>query len=333
MISKSSISQNEPFLLRPAFIEKLWGGNHLKKEFNKNSIIEQIAETWECSTHPDGESIIASGNYKGKTLWEMLISRPELFGRLYKNRTEFPFLIKLIDATQKLSIQVHPDDNYANKYENGSRGKVEMWYILEAKPDSKLIFGLNHKITRIELEKSIIDGTVEKYLQVINVKKGDVFFLEPGTIHAIGSGIVLAEIQENSNITYRLYDYDRTDKNGSKRELHLKKALDVAKLEKSQYPRQPMKVLKYTPGYASETLGRCKYFLVERVLINSYSVNKPLIITSKDFFTIYLCIEGKCNIIFQNKHLEIQKGDCVFFPVNTLQTEFLGKAEFIKVIS
>ena len=183
-------------------------------------------------------------------------------GALSEPSGELPILIKLIDAKKDLSVQVHPSDAYARENENGQLGKTEMWYVLDAKKDAKLIYGLYHDVTKEQLRRSIEDGTVEKYLQKVPVKKNDLFYIEAGTIHAIGAGVLVAEIQESSNLTYRLYDYDRVGKDGKKRELHIDKALETADLNASAEPRQPLRVLKYRRGCASELLCRCKYFEV-----------------------------------------------------------------------
>ena len=167
------------------------------------------------------------------SLKEVIHRHPELLGDHTEWNGELPILIKLIDAKENLSVQVHPDDQYAKTFENGQLGKTELWYVLDATRDASLIYGLYHDVDPTVLRNSIDTGTMENYLQRIPVKKNDVFYIEAGTIHAIGKGVLIAEIQENSNLTYRLYDYNRVDKMGKKRELHIDKALDVAKLSAS----------------------------------------------------------------------------------------------------
>ena len=168
-------------------------------------------------------------------------------------------------------MQVHPDDEYARNKEGELFGKTEMWYVLDAAKDAKLVYGFYHDMDKKKLRHSIENGTVEKYLQKVPVHRDDVFFIEAGTVHAIGAGALIAEIQENSNLTYRLYDYNRRDKQGKLRELHVDKALDVVDLRRSSEPRQPLRVLKYQRGWASELLCRCQYFQVERMLLNTES--------------------------------------------------------------
>ncbi len=333
MTNKFLDLNREPFLLKPAGIEKLWGGSRLKDDFSKNTDLESLAETWECSTHPDGQSIIASGNFKDQTLSEVVDKHSEILGEKLKGIRDLPILVKLIDAQQNLSIQVHPNDEQAKRLENEENGKMEFWYVLDAYKDSKLIYGLNHNLTKDQVLKSISEKNIDNYLQKVPVKKGDVFFIEPGTIHAIGAGVLIAEIQQNSNITYRLYDYERVDRNGNKRELHLDKALEVANLNLSNIPKQPMRVLKYNKGCASELLCRCRYFQVERLLINTENTRILYETAStKDSFELYLCVNG-CGIIFfePNHVIMFFKGDSVFIPANSVNFKIHGKAEFIKI--
>ena len=242
---------NKPFLLRPSGKDYLWGGRRLNDEFAKNINMYPLAETWECSTHPDGPSYVVSGDYIGLSLKSVLEQHPEYLGENNQTKGELPILIKFIDAKKNLSVQVHPTDEYAAVNENGQLGKTEMWYVLDATKDAKLVYGLAHTIEKDKLRRSLESGKIEKYLQKIPIKKDDVFFIEAGTIHAIGEGALIAEIQENSNLTYRLYDYNRIDKNGKKRELHVDKALEVAELTRKAEPKQPLRILKYQPGMAS----------------------------------------------------------------------------------
>ena len=289
MTSTSTNSRTKPFLLTPAGKDYLWGGNRLKTEFNKEIDLVPLAETWECSTHPDGPSVIVTGRHAGKTLAELLKEHPEYLGKHPGTEGELPVLIKFIDAKKNLSVQVHPDDDYARKYENGQLGKTEMWYVMDAAPDAQLVYGFNHDITKEQLRQSLKDGTVEKYLQKVKIQKDDVFFIEAGTVHAIGAGALIAEIQESSNLTYRLYDYNRVGKDGKLRELHIDKALAVANLKSSSEPRQPLRLLKYKKGSATELLCRCKYFQVERYLLNTESSRKLVEFqTAGDTFEVFV---------------------------------------------
>lgn len=328
------IKRIQPFLLRPACKDYLWGGSRLREEFGKNYGVHPLAETWECSTHPDGVSIIDSGDYKGTPLDRMLKEYPELLGSHPAQTSglgELPILIKLIDAGESASVQVHPDDAYAAEHENGQKGKTEMWYILNAAEDSNLIYGFYQDVCREQLKEALAQGAIEKYLQKVKVCKDDVFYIEPGRVHAIGAGVLLAEIQQNSNITYRMYDYDRKDTSGRTRELHVEKALEVAGLERSSEPRQPIRVLKYQPGCATELLCRCKYFQVERVMVNTTGTDKDCKIeVGEDSFCAVLCIEGNGSII-TDEVLKLQKGSCCFIPAGSGTVKMNGEFQFLKI--
>ncbi len=333
MISENLNRSASPFLLKPAGKDYLWGGNRLNDDFSKEIALSPLAETWECSTHPDGPSIVAGGEHAGKTLTSVLREHPEYLGSHPRTRGELPILIKLIDAKRDLSVQVHPDDGYAMVKENGSLGKTEMWYVLDAAKDAKLIYGFHHDMQKEILQESLKAGTVEKCLQKVSVKRDDVFLVEAGTVHGIGAGILLAEIQESSNLTYRLYDYDRVDKDGRKRELHIQKALDVANLKSSAEPRQPLRVLKYKKGCATELLCRCKYFQVERLLINTERCRQMADFrTGGNSFQVLLCIGG-CGVLLEEGGGAIHffKGDCIFVPACSKPLKIHGKAQMLKV--
>lgn len=334
---------NKPILLRPVGKDYLWGGSRLREEYHKNLQETPLAETWECSTHPDGVSIVASGEYQGMPLDEVLKLHPEWLGsharrsEQYPERPEnysanmnveaqgvgaLPVLIKFIDAAKDLSVQVHPDDAYAQVHENQS-GKTEMWYVLEAEPDATLIYGFNHDMTREQLLKSLKSGKLLNHLQQIPVHKNDVFFIQPGTVHAIGKGVLVAEIQECSNVTYRLYDYDRVDKNGQKRPLHLEQALDVLNLKRTPQVRQQMRLMRYQPGAASEILCRCQYFQVDRVLVSEMYRCK----VETTSFQVLLVLEGDLQV----EELSVQKGDCVFLPADCGEVAVRGKGQLLQV--
>lgn len=325
---------NKPFLLQPAGQDYLWGGTRLRDDFSKNLDLDPFAESWECSTHPAGPSTVASGEYAGMKLQDVLKEHPEYLGtHPVSEDGSIPILIKFIDAKKNLSVQVHPDDDYAMKHENGQLGKTEMWYVVDALPGAKLVYGFHRDIEKESLRQYLEDGTIEKYLQSVDVKKNDVFFITPGTVHAIGAGALIAEIQQNSNLTYRLYDYNRTDKHGNKRQLHIDKALQVANLKSSSEPRQPMRVLRYKPGYASELLSRCKYFQVERLLINTERLREMYrFSTGHNSFEVLMCIDG-CGVLIEEngEQLNFFKGDTIFIPADSVEMKIHGRAQFLKV--
>ena len=236
--------------LKPAVKDYIWGGNYFQK-FNKGLGLTRVSECWELSTRDNDSSIIASGPNSGKLLNEV-ITKDDI-GPAMDRFPYFPLLIKLIDAKENLSVQVHPSDDYALKYEN-SFGKSEMWHIISADEGSGLYVGLNDNYSKEDIEKALKKGTILNYLNFFKVKPGDTFIINPGTIHAIGKCVRLIEIQQNSNLTYRLYDYHRVDQNGNPRELHIAKALEVINYE------------KYEPSKSENGfLADNQYFTVKKV--------------------------------------------------------------------
>lgn len=324
-------NKNKPLLLRPSGKDYLWGGSRLNDEFEKNIDLTPLAETWECSTHPDGPSYVVGGAFDGQELAEVLRAHPEYLGERHKGENTMPILIKFIDAKKDLSVQVHPTDAYAQEHENGQLGKTEMWYVLDAGRDAKLVYGLKQNCTKAEMRRAIADGTVMKYLQKVPIHKDDLFFIQAGTVHAIGAGALVAEIQENSNLTYRLYDYDRVGKDGKKRELHIDKALDVANLKSSAEPKQPLRVLKYRQGIASELLTRCKYFEVYRMIVNTERRQKVHYRADEIAFRVLLCVNGCGTISYEGGNLPFYKGDCIFVPADSEVLTIHGQAQFLDV--
>lgn len=322
---------NKPFLLEPVGKDYLWGGQRLKDEFHKKIDMVPLAETWECSTHPDGPSLVKSGELAGMKLDEVLCKHPEYLGSHPCTMGELPILIKLIDASQDLSVQVHPTDEFAFANEDGDSGKSEMWYVLDAAPGAELIYGLKQDVSREELEEALKRGDVDRMLRHIPINKDDVFYIPAGTIHALGDGALVAEIQQNSNLTYRMYDYERLDKDGKKRPLHVEKALEVACLTRSVSPRQPMRVLRYQPGMARELLCRCKYFEVHRMLMNTTHRQKLTFSADTLSFRVLLCIEGQGSMEFEGESLDFRKGDCIFVPADSVVCELSGSAHFLDV--
>lgn len=311
--------------LIPSGKDYLWGGIRLKNEYGKKIDMTPLAESWECSVHPDGPSFIANGEYKGKTLKEVLEEHPEYIGT--KANNGFPILAKFIDAKQDLSIQVHPDDEYAMKYE-GQNGKTEIWYIIDADDGASLIYGFKHKMTKEILKRAIEQGELDKHLQKVQVHKGDLFFVPAGTVHGIGKGILLAEIQESSNITYRVYDYDRVDKSGNKRELHFDKAVLVMNMEVSPDILQKKRLVKYYPGCSRELLCRCKYFETERIQVTkgfSFSV-------MENSFQVLMCIDGYGQVeVDGGKPVRFSKGETVFLPAGIGRCLTIGDMVLLKI--
>ena len=330
MTTKNMSWNSKPFLLRPAGKDYLWGGRRLNDDFTKGIDMDPLAETWECSTHPDGLSMVASGEFEGQTLAAVLEDHPEFLGIRHPDG-KLPLLVKFIDAKNDLSVQVHPNDAYAMEHENGQSGKSEFWYVLDAAKGAHLVYGLKRDCTEAEIRQAIADGTLTRHLQQVPIQKDDLFFIEAGTIHAIGAGALIAEIQENSNLTYRLYDYNRVGKDGKKRELHIDKALQVANLKSSAEPRQPMRVLKYRPGVASEFLSRCKHFEVYRVLLNTERRQLVQFRVDELSFRVLLCLRGCGMIRFNGGEILFFKGDCIFVPAGSAELTIYGQAQFLDV--
>ena len=282
--------------LEPAFKDYLWGGTKLRDIYNKKCDMDIVAESWELSAHPDGTSRIASGQFKGMLFTEYLEKiGVSALGTKYDPNREFPLLIKLIDAKQNLSVQVHPNDEYAMKHENGY-GKTEMWYVIDSEPDAGLYVGFKQDVSREEVAQRIADNTIMDVLEFHPTKPGDVFFIPAGTVHAIGAGNLICEIQQSSNSTYRLYDYDRRDKFGNPRELHLEKALDVLDYH------------KYAP-IAFNGKVSCKYFEVSFVDISG----KQQIKLTDDSFCSITCIKGEGELTL-DETMHISAGETVFIP-------------------
>lgn len=326
-----------PIPLLPAGKDYLWGGRRLRDDFSKDIPLTPLAETWECSTHPDGLSLLAED--PGKTLHELLQENPWMFGTHPAKsmpeaveKGELPVLIKFIDAAADLSVQVHPDDAYAREHENGQLGKSEMWYVVDAAPGAKLVYGFSHDMDRERVREAAQNGTLEKHLQRVPIRKDDVFFIPAGTVHAIGGGSLIAEVQESSNLTYRLYDYHRIGKDGKERPLHLEKALQVARLSAAEEPRQPMRVLNYRPGFASEFLCRCRYFEVRRLLLNTQRIRKMASFQTDDTsFHVLICTDG-CGVISCNRsRMPFFRGDTFFVPAGSDEIRIHGIATLLDV--
>ncbi|MCR4692861.1 MAG: class I mannose-6-phosphate isomerase [Firmicutes bacterium] len=303
-----------PIKLKPACKDYIWGGTRLKREFGKGNDLEKVAESWELSAHKDGESIVSGGAFDGLTLTEYIAKNSGCIGKNAEKFEFFPILIKLIDAADNLSIQVHPSDEYALKNE-GEYGKTEMWYVVDCEEDAFLYYGFSKQVTKDEFKSRIENNTLLEILNKVKIKKGDVFFIESGTIHAIGKGAFICEVQQNSNKTYRVYDYDRRDKNGNARELHIDKALDVTNLE-------PPKTYKTE---SDKILAKCKYFTVEKLSCTK-AIEFEL---STDSFRSVIVLSGEAKLKLGNAELDIKKGDSIFVPAQDGLAMVTGKCEII----
>lgn len=312
--------------LEPAVKDYLWGGRKLVEKYNKVSDLEKVAETWEMSNHKDGSSIVSNGEYQGKLFKDYLEEKGKsVWGQKCENYDNFPIMIKFIDAKQALSIQVHPDDEYALKNE-GEFGKNEFWYVLEAEPEAFLYYGVNQEMTKEEYRSHIEDDTICDYLKKVPVKKGDCFYIKAGTIHAIGAGLVIAEIQQCSNSTYRVYDFGRLGVDGKPRELHVDKAVDVSCLVPSEKNGDAQGNLQCFEGYSCLLLTDNEYFTCEKYDVTTlYNGEVHL-----DSFQALTIIDGCGTLSCKDLSLDIKKGDSVFIPSQEGTYQVEGQVSFIK---
>ncbi|HEY5591737.1 MAG TPA: type I phosphomannose isomerase catalytic subunit [Paludibacter sp.] len=298
-----------PLKFEPILKDKIWGGTKLKSLFGKAAVSDKLGESWELSGYEADESVVINGFLAGNNLPELIeIYMGELVGdKIYDEYgLYFPLLFKLIDANENLSIQVHPGDEVAAERHN-SYGKTEMWYVVDADQGSELIIGFSKNCSRDEYLDALDEGLVEDLLQKVPVKKGDVFFIPSGLVHAIGKGVVVAEIQQSSDITYRIYDYKRTDDQGNERELHTEQALDVINFEASKEPKTNYEPLlnEITP------LVTCDYFTTNMLRFD-HNINRHY--AKIDSFIAYMCLEGNFVIEFEGEKTVVNKGDTVLIP-------------------
>ncbi len=295
-----------PLILKPIFKEKPWGGRRLETLLGKNLPPDvPIGESWELTIRPGEKSIIANGPLAGKTVFEACA----LYGISPFEDGRFPLLVKFIDAQDTLSVQVHPDDRYVSLHEDTpDSGKNEMWHILHADSGSSIILGLKEGVTREAIRKALDDKSLEDCLNKVQVTEGDTFFIPAGTVHAIGRGIVLAEIQQNSDITYRLYDWDRVDGKGNPRELHIEKALDVINFSSTD-TKKIEEIITYEGENKKTVLVNCPYFVSELLEISEEAVQ-----TVPDNFSILSILDGRLTIEFEREKVTVVKGDTVFLP-------------------
>ncbi len=306
--------------LRPAFKDYIWGGNKLREVYAKESELNPLAESWELSTHPAGESVIFGGDYGGLTLGEYISKNPGVLGKRAEKFDRFPVLIKFIDAKESLSVQVHPSDEYALKTE-GELGKTEMWLVLASDPGAYIYFGVERETDREEFERAIKNNTVERLLHREPVKPGDVFFIEAGTLHAIGAGIMICEIQQNSNCTYRVYDYGRIGADGKPRQLHIDKALDVAKFTPSKISRENFD----SPDRPLRKLGSCEYFTSCEMRVDGSGE----ISVTEDSFLSVISIEGGGWLKGQENEVKFTPGESLFVPAGSGKIEVSGDCSLV----
>ena len=304
-----------PFKFNPIYKEILWGGRRIGEYFDRSIPDGNIAESWELSYRDDGMSVISNGDYRGTELSKLICEYKEqiLGTKIYeKYGLYFPLLVKIIDANDRLSVQVHPDDEYA-KLIGENNGKNEMWYILDAKDEAKLIYGLKQNISHEDFVNAIKNGTVGDTLNEVHVKAGDCLYIPSGTVHAILEDILIAEIQQNSNTTFRIFDWDRTDKHGNKRELHIEKALDVINFDTNELGKNAKfkEICNLTDNSNKKIkLIESEYFNVDEININDRYIST----VSEDAFMIIMNISGSGKIHWENGSDTINKGDTLLLP-------------------
>ena len=318
-----------PLLFDPILKEKIWGGNTLRKKYGRELSSDRIGESWDVACHPNGTSVVANGPLKGMTLRQLVDSYgSQLLGLKVQKRfgNEFPLLIKLLDATEFLSVQVHPDDEYAALREGGQPGKTEMWYIIHARPDASLIYGLVPGTTREEFEEAVRAGQMEKCLRSVKVQAGDVLYIPAGVVHAIGPGILICEVQQNSDTTYRVYDWNRLGDDGKPRPLHVEKALDVidfsGRLAKDKLSGLPVE----EEGGRRTYYIACSYFAIEKLECRDGMKERA---DGSKFFTLTV-VEGQGEIAYGQGNQPFKAGDSVLIPACLGDYMIKGECTIIK---
>ena len=306
----------------PVYKNYIWGGKRLKEEFNKNTSLDIIAESWEISSNENGICKIKNKEYEGKTLKNLFEDKnlkEKIFGKKCEKFKEFPLLIKFIDAKNNLSIQVHPDDKYAKKM-GFKNGKAEMWYVMECEENGKIIGGLNSKITKEQLQSIIENDNIKDYLSYVDINKGDSIYIPTGTVHAILKNTLICEIQQNSDITYRVYDWDRKTENGKERQLHKKEALETIKIE-----NKPI-IVHSNDELEKQKIVESKFFKVEKINCDEFFIDNSCLDT---FFAINV-IEGQGIIETETNKYEIEKGESFLIPATLGKYKILGKIKLLK---
>ena len=313
-----------PMKLIAPLKDYLWGGTRLRDEYGKETQLTKVAESWELACHRDGKSVIANGAAAGWTLSDWLAEAgTDALGTRAAKFPYFPLLIKLIDAHDELSVQVHPNDDYALRVE-GEYGKTELWYVVDAAPGAELLYGFAHEISKEEFRRRIEDNTLLNVVRHVPVQKGDVFFIPAGTLHAIGKGILICEIQQNSNTTYRIYDYGRIGADGKPRDLHIEKALDVTSLAPAPAYACGNEVDLFA-GARACLLAACGYFTAYHLTVDGECV----LTVSEDSFQCLTVLSGNVQLRTETDGLQLQKGVSVFLPAGLGHCVLAGMGDLI----
>jgi len=315
-----------PILFNPEYKELVWGGTKLKTLFNKAIPYTHTGESWEIASHKHGQSIVRNGPYSGLTLKELLEQHgDEIVGKTYGPHDLFPLLVKLIDATADLSVQVHPNDMYAALHEGGGLGKSEAWIVLDATLGSRLVVGLTDHVTKEDFKQAIKDGNVEKYLNQVEVQPGDVIHIPAGLLHAIGSGIMLAEIQQNSDTTYRVFDWNRVGLDGKSRTLHIDQSLDVIDFNHN-FSTSPVNgdTVSFN-GYDHTCYIINQYFTIETIQVSASYQSLRV-----EDFELFMVLDGNGVIQGDFETLSICKGDSLMIPKSLNMYQFVGTMNLLK---
>ena len=311
----------EPIFFKPSYKNVIWGGNNISKIFNRKIIGDNIGESWELSAHPNGLSGIENEEIPEHNLLELFNNKEtkkKIFGTHCVKMDRFPILAKFIDATNNLSIQVHPNDDYARKIENDS-GKTEVWYVMDCKDNAKIVYGFKDDVTAENLKNAV--DNIEENVKYVNVHKGDFISIPSGTIHAIMEGIMLCEVQQSSDVTYRVYDWNRLDKDGKPRELHKQKALDVINLNNKS------KIYNYNDINTNASMYKSDLFNIDMIRIEGNAEGK----STEESFYAYIVIEGSGSIKAGNFFRKLEKGTTFLIPAELGAYSISGDMKLMKI--
>lgn len=317
----------EVLKFKPIYKKKIWGGRKLATKFNRQIPDGNVGESWELAAHNHGSSTIANGQYQGQELMEVVAEEGRnLLGTAISEAAfdKFPLLIKFLDINDKLSVQVHPDDEYAQEHTAGELGKTEMWYIMAAEEDAKLIYGIDSEVSKEEFAEAIAEGELHQHLEELSVETGDVVFIPSGTVHSTLGGVLIAEIQQNSDTTYRVYDWNRVGDDGKPRDLHIESALDV--IDFGSKPRDKVEGLTIEgAGYTRELQVACPYFITETLDITTSYQSQA----NGERFYVLMGLEGTATIDYETGSTELSSGETALIPADLGEYEIKGDCKII----
>lgn len=321
-----------PLKFHPVYKDKIWGGDALARLFGRQLPSSKVGESWDIAAHPNGQSVVSNGRFAGTQLVDLLQShRDEIMGRTpMGERDQFPLLVKLLDCNDWLSVQVHPDDEYARKYENGELGKTETWVVLHAEPGAQIVYGAKPGTTRETFAEAIKENRVEEFLQKVSVKVGDVYSVPAGTLHALGRGVVVAEIQQNSDTVYRVYDWGRLGDDGKPRELHIDKALEVIDFSREV----PTKGASLGPTHSlAGVSGMCQRTFLdanEKYVIERIDLTGRWSPVDDNRCFIFMALQGQCTVKGGGEELLLKPGDSILVPAAVTDLSLDGSAVLLR---